>query len=292
MPNALQPYLREWIYDSSEVPYDVADRVIIRLHLRYRVEEPDDLAEVEEIQQDANADTEDPKRLFLAYGTSAKRLLDIIDALLDLIPQRTPVPTGTDAFSRWQAVAARMTRDPRDSMRQYLSDARSIYRISEDERALTRRTDPMAKMAYTGAMGAATDKINAGSSAEHLRKAWESVHALHPDAPWAYSEAIKAVEAAAHAVIQPRHGRATLGTMLGELRNVPAKFSLAISGPDGRGDVGPLIHMLQLLWSGQTSRHGSQSPTRPETLTEAVMAVHLATTLVQWFTTGCVRSAQ
>ncbi|MEV0944305.1 hypothetical protein AB0I90_28565 [Micromonospora wenchangensis] len=265
------------------------DRVIVRLHLRYRAEELDDLVEVDESQQDASTQDEDPKRLYLAYETPAKRLLDIVDALLDLIPQRPRVSSGTDAMTRWHALAVRMTPDSRDSLRQHLSDARSVYRISDDGRSLTRRADVMATLAYTETLASAGDKAEAGSSAEHLRTAWESIHAMRPDPPRAYSEAIKAVEAAAHAVVQPRHGKATLGTMLGELKSVPTKFTLAIPGPDGSGNVVPLIEMLQLLWSGQTSRHGSRTPTRPETLTEAVMAVHLATTLVQWFTTGSVQ---
>lgn len=74
--------------------------------------------------------------------------------------------------------------------------------------------------------------------------------------------------------------------MLGELKQSRAKFALAIPGPTG-GDIAPLIAMMELLWDGQSSRHGSQTPTRPETIPEAQMAVHL--TLVQWFCLGAVR---
>jgi hypothetical protein len=104
-----------------------------------------------------------------------------------------------------------------------------------------------------------------------------------------YWEAIKAVEAAAHAVLEPDQQKATLGTMRGHLRKNRDRFALAIGGPDGRGDAGPLLECISLLWDGQTSRHGSSRPTRPETLEEAVMAVHLAVMLVQWFTSGAVR---
>jgi hypothetical protein len=90
-------------------------------------------------------------------------------------------------------------------------------------------------------------------------------------------------------VVQPRHDKATLGTMLGELKASSAKFMLAIPGRTGTGDIAPLIGMMQMLWDGQSSRHGSQTPTRPETLPEAQMAVHLAVTLVMWFCSGAVR---
>ncbi|CAL9332533.1 hypothetical protein SUDANB15_00096 [Streptomyces sp. enrichment culture] len=39
------------------------------------------------------------------------------------------------------------------------------------------------------------------------------------------------MECAAHAVIQPNHAKATLGTMLGELKNPRHKFSTAIPAP-------------------------------------------------------------
>ncbi|MFJ9461334.1 hypothetical protein ACIRST_40475 [Kitasatospora sp. NPDC101447] len=75
--------------------------------------------------------------------------------------------------------------------------------------------------------------------------------------------------------------------MIAVLRDSPRKFALAIE-QNGGGDPAPVLGMLQLLWQGQTSRHGGQAPTRPETQVAAEMAVHLAATLVQWFTAGAV----
>ncbi|CAG6397583.1 hypothetical protein SCOCK_580009 [Actinacidiphila cocklensis] len=46
--------------------------------------------------------------------------------------------------------------------------------------------------------------------------------------------------------------------------------------------------MARALWDGQTSRHGKQTPTRPETLEAARAGVHLAATLMQWFVSGAV----
>jgi hypothetical protein len=50
-------------------------------------------------------------------------------------------------------------------------------------------------------------------------------YALHADPGKGYAEAIKAVEATVHAVIQPRHKKATLGSMLGHLRDNKERFS-------------------------------------------------------------------
>ncbi|MGA5552372.1 hypothetical protein [Streptomyces pseudogriseolus] len=103
----------------------------------------------------------------------------------------------------------------------------------------------------------------------------------------AYSEAIKAVECAAHAVIQPNHAKATLDTMLGEIKGARHKFSTAIPAPAG-DPIAPAEAMMRTLWEGQTSRHGAQTETVPETLEAARAGVHLAAALVQWFVSGAV----
>ncbi|MGW7436620.1 hypothetical protein [Streptomyces sp. NPDC054849] len=93
--------------------------------------------------------------------------------------------------------------------------------------------------------------------------------------------------APAHAVIQPNNSKATLGTMLGEIKNARHKLGTAITTP--RGDpIAPVEAMMRALWEGQTSRHGAQSATVPETLEAARAGVHLAAALVRWFVSGAV----
>ncbi|PSM41512.1 hypothetical protein C6Y14_22025 [Streptomyces dioscori] len=126
-----------------------------------------------------------------------------------------------------------------------------------------------------------------GSAADHLAAAWQAAYGRSPDPVRAYSEAIKAVECAAHAVIQPNRAKATLGTMLGEIKNARHKFSAAIPSPTG-DSIAPAEAMMRALWEGQTSRHGAQTATVPETLEAARAGVHLAAALVQWFVSGAV----
>ncbi|TXC98097.1 hypothetical protein FS847_10015 [Streptomyces sp. ISID311] len=128
----------------------------------------------------------------------------------------------------------------------------------------------------------------AGSAADHLATAWQAAYGRHPDPVRAYSEAIKAVESAAHAVISPKNDRPTLGTMLRDIRNARAKFTTALPTPVGRDAVAPVEGMMRALWDGQTSRHGNQTGTVPETLEAARAGVHIAASLVQWFTSGAV----
>ncbi|NNN34420.1 hypothetical protein HLK59_29485 [Streptomyces sp. S3(2020)] len=120
-----------------------------------------------------------------------------------------------------------------------------------------------------------------------MAKAWQCAYGRDPDPSKAYSEAIKAVESVSQALIEPKNSKATLGTMLKVIGHSPQRFATAISATNGE-DIVLVADMMRRLWQGQTSRHGSQNPTRLETQQEAEMAVHLAAILVQWFAAGLV----
>ncbi|WP_247708850.1 hypothetical protein [Streptomyces sp. C3-3] len=169
-----------------------------------------------------------------------------------------------------------------------LDDAGSAYRVADDDGGLELRVSTGVSEAMRQTIADATGATSAGTAAEHLTAAWRTAYGLHPDPVRAYSEAIKAVECAAQSVIQPNHGRATLGTMLGEIKNARAKFTTAISTPPSGDPIAPMEAMMRALWDGQTSRHGKQTGTVPETLEAARAGVHLAAALVQWFVSGAV----
>ncbi|MFF9508748.1 hypothetical protein ACF1BU_16640 [Streptomyces sp. NPDC014724] len=203
--------------------------------------------------------------------------------------QNTPLTAGLPA---WQAALITANSLPdtqyRVPLQRLLDDARSLYTIRADGRALVRRVDS-AVAAVTGEAAKAADQPERGSATRHLRQALDAVYALQPDPLKAYSEAIKAVESAAHATLQPKHAKATLGTMLGEFRQVQAKLSVPIIGTSGTEGLAVVESMMDLLWTGQTSRHGNLQETRDETVQEAVMAVHIASTLVQLFASGAIQ---
>ncbi|MET9090953.1 hypothetical protein ABZX72_02570 [Streptomyces cyaneofuscatus] len=170
-----------------------------------------------------------------------------------------------------------------------LDDAGSAYRVTDDNSGLELRVSTGVSEAMRQTIADATALTSTGSASDHLTTAWRAAYGLHPDPERAYSEAIKAVECAAHAVIQPNHKRATLGTMLGELKG-PArpKFTTVLTTTDTKDPIAPVEELVRALWDGQTSRHGKQTPTAPETLEAARASVHLAATLVQWFSSGAV----
>lgn len=289
VPVALEKPLREWVRKVLRHCGPGQGWIVERLLLRLDLVVSDGI--------EASVD-------FLADQTPAGVLVDVVDAVLDLLPVPdvsldfvvNPPPGRSSGFLPGNGPSGLPAVRPdewllrlRGELVRLLGDALSVLRVRADGRGLERRAGLAAEAAFEAAVGSAEAAVDAGSAAAHLREAWRCVYALHPDPVKGYGEAIKAVEAAAHAVLEPNQRLSTLGKMRGHLRANLNQFSLVIKGPDGRGDAGPLLGCISLLWDGQTSRHGSSSPTRPETLEEAVMAVHLAVMLVQWFTSGAAR---
>jgi len=136
-------------------------------------------------------------------------------------------------------------------------------------------------------MSAAT--ATPGNASEHLGKARRAAFGQEPDPSKAYWEAVKAVEAAAIPVVTPNDPTATLGKILGELRNNPQKFSMVFARDASLGKgtmLTPLevvIALADLLWKNQTDKHGTPEPPVPITQGQAEVAVPIAVTLVEMF---------
>jgi hypothetical protein len=206
-------------------------------------------------------------------GAEGAELLDVIDALLAYRADQ-----GQRENSRNAAHVLGML----------LTEGGSAYRVADDLSGLEMRVATAVRGAVQQTVSDAASSLPAGSAADHLAAAWAAAYGLHPDPVRAYSEAIKAAESAAHAVIEPNNAKATLGTMIRVIRNSPSRFTTALFTPAGKDPVAPVEAMMRALWEGQTSRHGAQTGTVPETPEAAQSAVHLAATLVQWFTSGAV----
>jgi hypothetical protein len=155
----------------------------------------------------------------------------------------------------------------------------SLWRVANDGQSLERRVDQTAT--HVAAMLAAQET----SSAPHLSAAWQNCYGRNPNPSRAYSECIKAVEAAAIPLVSPSNAKATLGTVIRDLEASQVHWQLAIVGSDGSRSIAAPLVMLRLLWQGQSDRHGGMSPTVAPSQAAAEMAVHLAITLAQWFQT-------
>lgn len=138
-------------------------------------------------------------------------------------------------------------------------------------------------------VGADSVMGRAGRAGVRLARAWENLYGIQPNASEAYRLAILAVEDASVPVVSPANTRATLGTVLKHMED-QGDWALPMSREDSRSPSGDVIvGMMRTLWHGQHDRHGGQ-PSAPGNVSraEAIVAVGLATTLVQWFDAGSI----
>jgi len=131
-----------------------------------------------------------------------------------------------------------------------------------------------------------------------LNEAWNETFGTRLDPSDAYRKALGAVEAVAISRVQPRHDKATLGTVIGELRadrdraiaeKRAPRWQLPSTTAEHAG-LNDFIAMLDLIWKGQYDRHvRDEEALSRVTLEEAQMVVPLAEALVRWFRMGFVR---
>ncbi|MGW8863366.1 hypothetical protein ACWGNY_30850 [[Kitasatospora] papulosa] len=291
---ALETQLRHWAYRAIMHSPTALDRIALRCDLRESYQcQQHDVAEGAEPPEDWQ-----PEREHFAYCTPAAALPDVIDAWLHLtapsaaartlpVLPNQPV-TRMDAFASVLVGLSQLQPRPRllDELQQLLDDGRSAYTLRSDKAGLRQRVDPTVEAIAEAAMASANRDPARGSAAAHLKRAWTAAYALHPEPGRAYSEAIKAVEAAAHATVEPNNSKATLGTMIKVIENSPARWVVGIGSAPSSNGAETIARMMRLLWTGQTSRHGGSHPTRDETIAEARAAVHLAVALMNFFIDG------
>jgi len=130
-----------------------------------------------------------------------------------------------------------------------------------------------------------------GRAGDHLGLAWRAAFRRHPDPSTSYRESIRAVEVAAIPVVSPNNTKATLGTVIADIRNDPTKWVVDLHGSSATEQVEAVRGMLELLWKGQSDRHGTPDPNAPLSVSQeqAEAAIHLAIALVRWFGGGVVR---
>jgi hypothetical protein len=210
------------------------------------------------------------------WNRSGDNLLTIADLILYWRPRMRPAD-----YRHWVAQIAELD--------QILTLGRSAWRVNARGAGLERRIEQTVTVAARETIGTAPPITQ-----DHLQAAWAAVYGRNPNPDLAYAEAVRAVEGLVCPMVQPKlteHGKATLGTVIGDLRrNAFHRWELVLPGQDGQArDIDPLIGMLELLWHAQVSRHGGAPKSRRQDQAEAQAAVHLAVTIVQWLRTGVLR---
>jgi hypothetical protein len=211
-------------------------------------------------------------RLFERVRTEPYRLLDVADYWLGTVDFKEPLRGHDDARNALQGI---------------LAAAGSVYHVQEGSPPyLARVIGPETQAAADALMTAP------GRSGQHLALAWRAIYGRPARAGEGYRECIRAVEAAVIPVVSPNNAKATLGTVIGELRSAPDKWTVALHSPSPDHQVPAVTGMLELLWRGQGDRHGTPDLAVPLSVTQeqAETAVHLALPLVQFFTAGVVKT--
>jgi hypothetical protein len=186
--------------------------------------------------------------------------LDLIDCTLDVL--------GSDR-NRWQLLD------------KHLKAGASVWRTNEQRNGLTRVVSDEAQATFDAAT-AQTDGIST-----ELKEAWANALGRNGDPSDAWDHAIKALENLLIPIVVPNQQNATLGSVLGQLRNQGHLWKTVLPGKTDDNDVGPLVGMLEGIWPN-IDRHGGTGPTRPPTEQEARAVVTLAATIVQWHRDGWV----
>jgi hypothetical protein len=113
-----------------------------------------------------------------------------------------------------------------------------------------------------------------------LADSWKAIATRDPHPSEGYDKAVKAIEVAAQPVVSPANAKATLGTIVRDMRAKPSKWTFAL------GDIDLIIDMADRVWT-QHYRHGTQQRS-DHTLEEADAALNLAIPLVRYFVGGLV----
>jgi hypothetical protein len=148
----------------------------------------------------------------------------------------------------------------------------------------------LTKRVPDGVQAAVTPVLRATDAASlKLQEAWLDAYGTTPRASVAFAHAVVAVETAVLSVIAVPVAEPTLASVFSVLEADVPKWQLVFRDSEKAPGAKTVAAMLRSLWRGHESRHG-----RPDyadaTLEEARAAVILAATLVQWFTSGVVRT--
>jgi hypothetical protein len=326
VPASLEPALRSWIWETISLDPDQAERVMIRLDLelpdsywqryqrelkkseaeqarldaeweqkRARTQKAADakpsasvLPSVPYVSREIAPSPSDPHAVYLAEGTDADVLWDVVDDLLNTlcIP---PLPPGTP---QWVTLknrgALKRTQKITDPLRELLEDSRSVYEISPDQRGLRRRVDAvLAESVDLAGLGA--DTAGYPQARIHLERAHQKLFALHPDASGAYVDVILAVEAVANPMFLPNEQLPTLGKVRGHLKAEAGKYEYVLTSKQGTpGTIDSIIAMISSIWDGHSDRHAGGPLSVPVTQEAATAALTIAAALVTLFSSRAV----
>lgn len=122
----------------------------------------------------------------------------------------------------------------------------------------------------------------AGDASNYMKQAWSDAFGRNPNSSSAYSNTIKAIEAASWQTVTPSNSRATLSTIIRELTDHPERFQVVVTERATNRGIDTVRQDMSLVWEGQTDRHGTSNPV-PPSQEAAEQVVFIGLSLCQQF---------
>lgn len=175
-----------------------------------------------------------------------------------------------------------------DDLDDILEEGGSKWRVGRRGKlpGLLERITPAMDKAADKAM---TDCDNAG---ELLASAWQQLFGCNPNPSEAYSNTVKAIEAATKDSLGPNDKVYTLGKGLNTMRNQHWKYMIEVdnSSSEARRNVdgGVIQLMMRSIWEAQRNRHGDENGVPDISPEEARAAIFLAVPIIQAFHDGFI----
>jgi len=192
-------------------------------------------------------------------GALAKRegedLLDVVDCVLWVADRQN---FGVDEVA----------------LEELLDQAASVWRVSDDGTALERRVSD--ELADTVRLATTPED----EASKELRQAWSNAYGRNGNPSYAWSHAVKALEALLLQEVCPNQAKGNLGHVVGELKKTEGnKWLSSFPGRERDHSTLPLAAALELVWPNP-DRHSEPNPRTP-TEAEARSVVAVTAALVQ-----------
>ena len=121
---------------------------------------------------------------------------------------------------------------------------------------------------------------------KHLQQAMKRAYGVNPNPSAAYAEAIKAIESVVCPLVTPKDSVSTLGKVISVLKDQSWDFSANAKNEDSESVV---VKLMDIVWRGQTDRHGSAKSSQGITQEQAEFAFSAALFLIENFQKGRIR---
>ncbi len=172
-----------------------------------------------------------------------------------------------------------------DGLEQILEQSGSKWKVVRVDSSMVYRLEERVDASVAEAMDNLLEQ--GGDASNYMKQAWLSAFGRSPNPSSAYSSAVKAIEAASWQTVTPNNSRATLGTIIRELKDHPENFCVVISERTANLGIDSVRYYMSLVWEGQTDRHGTSNPVSPSQ-EAAEQAVFIGLSLCQQFTRSLV----